>query len=222
MNCFQTRNLLCSYLDSALQSSEMRQVRQHLDECAECAAELAELRRTQQIVAAAGRLQPPPELALRLQIAISHAAVRRPSLAQRLRAHIQALCSGMMGPATAGVVSTLAIFAMLIGSLMPSSASAYAKGDEPGLFHTPPQLASSPFSSVVSNDASGVLVVEASIDSHGRVQGFCILQAPDNAKELMPEIKNMLLFSVFRPATSFGAPTSGTVVLTFSVVDVHA
>jgi hypothetical protein len=69
--------------------------------------------------------------------------------------------------------------------------------------------------------ASGdALVVEAYVGPDGRVQDYRILSAPDNAQAILPELKNMLIFTTFHPATSFGQPTAGRVVLSFSKVQV--
>jgi hypothetical protein len=62
--------------------------------------------------------------------------------------------------------------------------------------------------------------VEAYVDSNGRVQDYRVLSSPDQSKELTPELKNMLIFTTFKPATAFGQPTSGTAVLSFSNVQV--
>jgi len=53
------------------------------------------------------------------------------------------------------------------------------------------------------------------------VQDYRILSAPENAKEIMPELKNMLIFTTFRPATTFGQPTSGRAILSFSRISVR-
>jgi hypothetical protein len=45
-----------------------------------------------------------------------------------------------------------------------------------------------------------------------------VLQGPE---ELPSELKNMLLFTQFRPATSFGLPTSGRAILTFTGISVR-
>jgi hypothetical protein len=65
------------------------------------------------------------------------------------------------------------------------------------------------------------LVVEAYVDSNGRVQDYRILSAPSDAKELVPELNKMLIFTTFRPATAFGRPTSGWAVLSFAKVNVR-
>lgn len=60
------------------------------------------------------------------------------------------------------------------------------------------------------------LAVEAYVDSNGRVWDYRILSA---SKSLPPEIKHMLIFTTFRPATFMGQQTSGTATLIFSDVN---
>ena len=64
------------------------------------------------------------------------------------------------------------------------------------------------------------LVVEAYVGSDGRVQDYRILSAPEDAEAILPQLKNMLIFATFQPATAFGQPTASRVVLTFSKVQV--
>ena len=52
-----------------------------------------------------------------------------------------------------------------------------------------------------------------------RTTAFCrvaITQIPATASNL----KNMLIFATFRPATSFGRPTAGRTILAFSKIQV--
>jgi hypothetical protein len=63
-------------------------------------------------------------------------------------------------------------------------------------------------------------VIEAYVDSKGRVQDYRVLSSPQGAKGLPSQVKNMLIFTTFSPATSMGQPTSGRAVLTFSKISV--
>jgi hypothetical protein len=42
-----------------------------------------------------------------------------------------------------------------------------------------------------------------------------------NSEKLMPQLDNMMIFTIFRPATAFGKPTPSKVVLSFSSVNVR-
>jgi hypothetical protein len=52
------------------------------------------------------------------------------------------------------------------------------------------------------------------------VDDYRILSKPDEAKDVLPELKNLLIFTTFRPALSMGRPTTGTAVLSFSKISV--
>jgi hypothetical protein len=78
----------------------------------------------------------------------------------------------------------------------------------------------SPFSSNMDTVNADSIVVEAYVDANGRVQDYRILSAPNDARTLDPKLENMLIFTVFHPATAFGRPTSGRAVLSFSNINV--
>ena len=58
--------------------------------------------------------------------------------------------------------------------------------------------------------------MEAYVGADGRVQDYRVLSGGDNGSEMLSELKNMLIFATFRPATSFGRPTTGRAILAFS------
>ncbi len=218
MNCRQTRSMLSSYLDSAMPGARMQEISEHLAQCAECGEEYAGLRRAQRLLARLGTQKAPADLALKLRVAISQEA----SLTTRLRiegylVRLQDALNAFMLPATAGLVTAVVFFGLLIGFFaLPPALS--ASDDVPTLLYTPPQLAGSQFS-IGSINADSV-VVETEVDESGHVQDFHVLSAPAHSEEAIREINNVMLFTVFRPATSFGQPTSGKVVLSFSKINV--
>ena len=65
------------------------------------------------------------------------------------------------------------------------------------------------------------LIVEAYVGADGRVQDYRIL-SDSSDKQLLPQVKQMLIFTTFRPAYSFttNRPTSGRAVLSFSKISV--
>ena len=60
------------------------------------------------------------------------------------------------------------------------------------------------------------LIVEAYVGADGRVQDYRVLSGGEDGSEVLSELKNMLIFATFRPATSFGRPTAGRAILAFS------
>jgi hypothetical protein len=58
------------------------------------------------------------------------------------------------------------------------------------------------------------------VDANGRIDDYRVLSQPDDAQSVLPQLKNLLIFTTFHPALSMGRPTSGTAVLSFSKISV--
>lgn len=219
MKCTDARSLMSSFLDGAMTGKAMRSVNDHLEGCATCCEEYFLLVESQKLVSSVGRITAPPDLALKLRVAISQQAARsRGRSWQGFVVKFDNIFNAFMVPATAGVVSAFIIFGLLIGVLMPGQLSAL--NDVPTALFTPPELASSPFGAAMGYLNTESLVVEAYVDANGRVQDYRILSAPEAARDVMPELKNMMIFTVFKPATTFGQPSSARVILSFAKVNV--
>jgi len=217
MNCSQARSLFSPYLDGVLNGRQMRDLGNHLAECAACSHESALLADTQRAVSSLGRRQAPPELALKLRVALSHEAARsRTRSFVGLQVRLEDALNAFMVPATAGVLSAIVFFGLLIGLF---ALPVQANNDVPTMLYTPPVLAQSPFSNGMERMNAESIVVEAYVDANGRVQDYRILSAP-TTDEIKPQLENMLIFTTFRPATAFGQPTSGRAVLSFSKINV--
>jgi hypothetical protein len=63
------------------------------------------------------------------------------------------------------------------------------------------------------------LLVETRIDPSGRVYDFRVLSGP-NTPNVIHSLEQVLYFTVFDPATSFGRPTGGKAILSFRKVNV--
>jgi hypothetical protein len=64
------------------------------------------------------------------------------------------------------------------------------------------------------------IVVEALVDSAGRVYDFTIVSGPQS-DAVLTKVTDQLLGSVFQPASAFGIPVRGRVVVTYSGISVH-
>ena len=92
-----------------------------------------------------GRKPAPPEVALRVRVALSQelANARRPRW-ESLLVRWQNAFNAIMVPATAGLITTIIIFGLLISFLYyPGQLS--AANDVPTAFYTPPELQFAPF-----------------------------------------------------------------------------
>jgi hypothetical protein len=129
--------------------------------------------------------------------------------------------NAFMVPATAGLVCALLIFGLVTAILaMPGEVQANNQ-DVPLVLNTGPELQESVFGTTLSGMNTDSLVIEAHVDSHGRVDDYKILSDPGESEELLPQVKRMLIFTTFRPAMSMGRPISSRAVLSFSRISVR-
>lgn len=218
MKCEQARAQFSSYLDTALPGREMQAIGGHLEECAGCRAEYRSLEQNHELLMALGPRKAPPELALRIRLAISREASersRRSVVAFLFR--LQDEARGLMIPATAGLLSAVVFFGILIGFWARP-----AIGDDvpiPSFTYIPPQLSAMPADSVDSDEPDPILV-ETFVDENGRVQDYRVLNTGVDMKAIGPQLDSILIFTRFQPAMAFGRRTSGRVVLSFSNVHV--
>ena len=222
VNCNRARSFFSSYLDGAVPGRQMQAIAQHLGECANCQAQYAEWQRAHRLVASLGRKPAPPELALRLRVALSQAAAQRAQHRwQGLLVRMENLANAFMLPATAGLVSAIIFFGVLIGFMaMPIQLSA-SRDDVPTLLYTPPRLQTLPSDLGLQSAAnSEPVVVETLVDANGRVQDYRIISGPADTRRLEPQLNNIMIFTTFQPATTFGVPTSGRAVLSFAKINV--
>lgn len=222
MKCAEAKRSFSPRLDSLLDGCGTRALDLHIAECESCANEFAALRRTKWLMATMTPHAAPRDLALRLSVALSQQLAsrrqnRRPAVLVRFLRWENALNAFML-PATGGLLSAVLIFGLLIGILMPAHLP--DSNDVPTKLYTPPEMTAAPFGlDQGGNTNADAVLVEAAIDAHGRVEDYRVLN-PSGQTELSPEMKNALIFAQFRPATSFGVPTTGRVVISFSHINV--
>jgi hypothetical protein len=219
VKCIQAKSLLSPYLDGMLTGKQMLALGAHLDSCMNCSQEFETLRRTQRLLVSAGRRKAPEDLALKLRVAISRemAQSRQPYLSG-WRVRMDNLLKAFMVPATAGLLSAVVMFGVFMGYLaipLPVKSA-----DVPLTFSTTPQLEESAFGTTLDSIKDDSIVIEAYVGSNGRVEDYRVLSNPENPKDLPTQVKNMLIFTTFRPATFMGQPTSGTAVVSFSRINV--
>jgi Putative zinc-finger len=221
VNCNITQGLLSPYLDGVVTGAQMQAVRQHLDACPACAREYLLLRKTQQLLTNTGRPVPPADLGLKLRLAISREAAqtRRPRY-EGLRLRLENTLHAFMVPATAGLACAILIFGLVATILAIPGQLQANNQDVPLVLNTGPELQQSAFGTMSSINAES-LVIEAYVDSYGRVEDYKILSDPGDSQELLPQVKRMLIFTTFRPAMSMGHPISSRAVLSFSRISVR-
>jgi hypothetical protein len=220
MNCSTAHRLFSSHLDLALEPVERRALEAHVEDCHECAHRLRALKHTQALLMAVGRRQAPADLALRIKVAVSNQ--REMTLQRRLQGltvRFDNACKTFMLPATAGLVTAIVFFGLFVGFFVQPPAVS-AANDVPTSLYTPPRLISSSLNGSGVASIDGPIVIEAYVNAQGRIDDYQIISGTDSA-EVRKQLDRSLLFAIFEPATAFGQPAAGHVVISFTNVDIR-
>ncbi len=131
--CAYVRKQFSGYLDGAVTGAAMHEIASHLEACSDCAAEFAEWRNAQSLVSSIGPAKAPPNLGLRLRVALSQqsANTAQEKLA-RGRIRWQNTFRPLVLQATAGLASTIVLLgavSLLVG--MVASPEPLLARDEP-------------------------------------------------------------------------------------------
>lgn len=221
--CDRIRAEFSNYLDGAISGVAMQEIASHLEECHGCAAEFAEWRSTQRVLASLGGRKAPENLGLRLRVAVSQESTRSAQARLgRLQIRWQNSVRPVLLQASAGLVSSVLLIgalALLIG--MFGAPEPLSARDQPlGAQSEPHFLYSSlqPMAEIGNHD--NPIVVEAFINGNGRVYDYKVMSGTVDQKT-RTLLDSALLFSVFSPARNFGEPVSGVAVLSFTGVSVR-
>lgn len=226
--CADVRRRLPGYLDGALRSGEHAALRLHLSACANCRTELARFEQLSRVMARVNRVAPPRELAHQIRRAV---AAKRSERAWHLRwrDHVEVWLDNMLRPvalpATGGVMAALIGFVVVMQTLFVGVPLGAVPNDVPTNLIQPARLeALAPFAMGAGDselDEANVLLVEAVVNDRGEAVGYEILSGP-KSPAVRRQLDQVLLFSRFRPAMSFGRPVAGgRVVLNLTEVRVR-
>jgi negative regulator of sigma E activity len=243
--CKSIRDRFSAYLDGALTGIAMQQTAAHLESCAECKRDFAGWRAMQAALTRLGPAKAPVDLALRLRVALSQEAARTPRRSfDRWQVRWQNTVAPFLLRASAGFASAVLLLgtaAVLVGAFASpepveardNSADAATSprflysllaSSTPETNHAqivkPREANSQGIASAVAVQNANAVVVEAYVNSSGRVYDYRIISGPNNAAS-RAQVENLLLFSVFEPAHVFGEPVRGVAVLSFSGVSVQ-
>jgi hypothetical protein len=119
-----------------------------------------------------------------------------------------------------GALAVALLLAGSLGWLFSAPIAVQANDDRMANFVGPHYLYSQVLPQPIITHRDVPIVVEAKVDTAGRVYDYAILEGPTDQKVRI-SLEQNLLASVFRPATVFGVPVRGHVVLTFTGVSVQ-
>ena len=211
--CVDIRNHYSDYLDGLCEPQVRKSIRFHLNYCGSCRRELEVWESMQADLHGMPRSQVPAELALRLRVEVSQGLHR--NLLERLRVWMDNALQPMLLPASGGVLAAVICFCLIMGSVV---VPATTTPDVPLAFVTPPRVRElAPFD---FNTGDAPVVVVVPIDAGGRAMGYRVLSG-GTSPELIHQLDRVIYFSNFQPATWFGRPTNGQVVLSLRRITVR-
>ena len=231
--CTEIQACFSSYLDGAMNGHEMLEISRHIEGfedatsgshvagCKDCARELAAWRLTQEAVSTLGPAKAPADLGLKLRLAISHEHARRESrLLDRLSLAWDNAVRPVLVQVSTGLVGTIVLGVPLLLGAVAAPQPVLANDEPLGALTAPHYLYSIVTPGDIVTPHGNSIVVEASVDAAGRVYDFTIVSGPQD-DAIRTRVADQLLGSVFEPASAFGVPIRGRVVVTFSGISVH-
>ena len=222
--CASIQDTFSAYLDGTISGREMQKVSSHLESCRGCKADFEQWRGMQQVLASVGTMKAPSDLGLKLRLAISHESARRKghwwdSLSMRwenlFRPALVQVSAGLLG-----TVVLIGSIALMVGAVA-APVSVLANDEPLGALTSPHFLYSAAqLQPVVTIGADTTIVVQAEVNAHGRVYDYQIISGPSDA-QTMAQVRDHLMVQVYQPASIFGEPVRGRVLLTFAGVSVR-
>jgi hypothetical protein len=239
MKCNTVRTKLAGYLDDAVTGAarveERVMIREHLEGCDVCRAELQKFRKLAVLLSRVPRNLPPSDLAVRIKVAAAqaHQSQDWPSRMHRMKDRAEILLDNVFRPltlpATGGFFSAILVFVLVFQMIVPGITVRAVQNDVALNLMRPAELLTlsdypqswAPEQHDLELSLPHGLLIDVTVDARGQMTGYQILAGPSSL-ELRRQLDQMLLFSRFSPMLSFGRPTAGGhVILSFSAVRVR-
>ncbi|HET9086823.1 MAG TPA: zf-HC2 domain-containing protein [Acidobacteriaceae bacterium] len=220
--CESIRSQFPEYLDGVASGVKMLNIARHLEVCGTCSQEFAEEEGLQKVLASIPPVKLPPDLNLRLRVAVSHEKAR--TARRRLdvwQMHWQNSIGPFLARAGAGMASAailLGAFALMVGTV--AAPPTLAANDAVTDTITSPHLLYTSVGTDFQIASRTPILVEANVSNTGRVYSYRIVSGPQS-KAVRQELENILLLSQFTPAMFYGTPVHGRAILSFSGVSVR-
>jgi Putative zinc-finger len=218
MECLSVRQRVSEYLDGAVSAEERRALKRHLNGCHQCALESERYSQLREKLRSLPKRVPPADLTTRLRVVASKVRLESfggASSWRRWRDRVELSLRNLMRPLALPAAGGLCSAVFLFSTLVPMFKSAYAfggPGDIPTMLTTEPLLKYAGPITFADSDA----VVDLKLNDQGRIIDFTIVSVPGQQNEaLRRSIENSLLFTEFRPATTFGRGVASTVRISF-------
>ena len=211
-NCVEIRSHFSDYVDGLCDRETVRSIRFHLADCARCSQELDFCRTIRADLRALPTRHVPPDVSLRMRVSLSQYLHR--NLLGRMVVYLENAIRPLMLPASAGVLTAIICFGLIMGSqVIPANTP-----EAPPEISTPPQVRALAPIYLTSDEQSVVLMTH--VDDVGRVTYYQVLSG-EQSPALMQRLDRMMYSSYFKPATMYGKPTDGQVVLSLRRITVR-
>jgi hypothetical protein len=215
-NCTEIRALFAGYLDGGSGRDQVKSVRFHLNYCDACRRELEMAQAIQSDLRALRRRRMPAELSLALRVHLSQ--LLHDDWVTRWRIRLENSLKPLLLPAAGGVIIAMICFGCLLGS-NPLPLLSGQRPDVPLALVTPPRLLELP--PIDFNTDDDQLVVMTQVSAAGQVMSYEVVSGGSISPEVRYHLDRLIYFSVFEPATTFGTPTDGKVLLALSRITVR-
>ena len=220
-SCPAVQETFSPYLDGALTGREMGQMADHLEHCVECSNEFEGWRAVQSALSGMGPAKAPVRLQARLRSALATERERGTYLSTsgRLARLWRTTVAPLAVQGAGGVVAAMLLLGFVLRLFAPGLA---VQANDDGLAHliAPHYLYSQVPPQAIQTGREVPILVDAKVDTRGRVYDYTIVAGPSDPEVRMRVAQN-LLSSLFRPATVFGVPVDGHVMLTYTGVSVR-
>ncbi len=219
--CLAAQAAFSSYLDGALSGVEMGQVANHLAACAPCSTEFGAWRAMQTALVDLGPAKPPLRMQERLRAALD--IEREHGTHLPLFARVALIWRTSVAPLAVQTAGGMAAAVLLLAGLFRLfGPGVEVQANDDGLAHliAPHYLYSQVPPTAVETGRDVPVLIDAKVDTRGRVYDYTIVDGPSDVT-VRRQVEQNLLTSVFTPATVFGVPVDGHVMLTYTGVSVR-
>ncbi|MGI4829315.1 MAG: anti-sigma factor family protein [Janthinobacterium lividum] len=220
--CADARERFSSYLDGQLDGKSMAALASHLEACTTCKVEFQAWRSMQATLAELGPADVPDVLQSQLRDTLAGELERGTYLSPMQR--FFGVWQRSLWPAGlrlsagfAGALLLVVSLSWLVGSVAPVQAN----DDRLANLNAPRYLYSmTPPRPIASEGGYIAVLVDARVNARGRVYDYDLIQGPSDPTTRL-RIESNLLGSIFKPATLFGVPVPGHVMMTYTAVSVR-
>jgi Putative zinc-finger len=212
-SCSEIRGHFSDYIDGLCPVETIQAIRYHLAHCVPCTADLERYEALHSELCHLSRRQVSTGLALRLRVQVSQELHR--NFLQRFKVRLENVFRPLLLPSVAGGLSALVCIVLMLGAGMPQTTNI---PDVPLDLVTPPRV--QVLAPMNFDTGSQALVLVTYVNAKGRVTKYRILSG-EQTPGLTQRLDRMMYYSRFEPATSFGQPISGRVVLSLRTITVR-